>query len=109
MQRGVEVYAVSVDPPEASKRLKERLESDLTFLSDAEGELLDALGIRHVGAHEGRDIAYPTQVLVDSNGIVRWTYETDDFRRRAHPDEVFKAIDELKDLAPSSLVPSTAH
>jgi peroxiredoxin len=86
-----------VDPPQTSKRLKDRLASELTFLSDADGRLLDELGIRHVGAHEGRDIAYPTQVLVDGDGIVRWTYETGDLRLRADPDDVFRAIETLRE------------
>jgi peroxiredoxin len=64
-------------------------------LSDPDGGLLDLRGIRHVGAQEGRDLAYPTQVLVDGDGLVRWIYTTDNFRRRADPDEVFRAVDAL--------------
>jgi peroxiredoxin len=88
----VTVYAVSVDPPEASRRLKQRLSSDLTFLSDAGGVLLDEIGIRDRNGHGDSDIAYPTQVLVDGGGTIRWIYVTDDFRRRADPQDVFRAI-----------------
>jgi peroxiredoxin len=91
----VALYAVSVDPPETSKRLKERLECDFTFLSDGEGTLLDALGIRHRDGAPGRDIAFPTAILVDSKGIVRWTYESETYRQRAHPEEIFRAIEQL--------------
>jgi peroxiredoxin len=92
----VALYAVSVDPPETSKRLKQRLESDFTFLSDSEGTLLDALGIRHRDGVPGRDLAFPTAILVDSKGVVRWTYESDTPRQRAHPDEIFRAIAQLE-------------
>jgi len=34
--------------------------------------------------------------LVDGQGIVRWTYETDNFRVRADPAEVFGAIQALE-------------
>ena len=63
---------MSVDPPETSKRLKKRLKSSFTFLSDTEGGLLDALNIR-----------------------VRWTYETETYRQRARPKQVFRAIEQL--------------
>ncbi len=81
-----------MDPPETSKGLKERLKSNFTFLSDTEGVLLDELNIRHRGAPGVGDIAFPTALLVDSNGIVRWTYETDTYRTRARPEDVLRAI-----------------
>jgi peroxiredoxin len=96
----VELFAVSVDPPETSKALKERLESDFTFLCDTEGTLLDALGIRHRNGRPGRDLAFPTAILVDSKGIVRWTYQSDTYRQRARPEEIFRAIEQLSQPRP---------
>lgn len=95
-EHGVELYAVSVDPPEASEALRKRLECDFTFLSDSDGKVLDLLNIRHrEGRMDGGDIAYPAQVLVDKDGIVRWTFTSDSYRVRATPDEVFAAIEQL--------------
>lgn len=95
--QGVELYAVSVDPPETSEALRQRLDAPFTFLSDPDGGLLDRLNIRHRGGNRGKaDIAFPTQVLVDDQGIVRWTYESDSLRIRASPDEIFAAVAELK-------------
>ncbi len=93
--RGVSLYAVSVDPPEVSQRLKQRLRSRFTFLSDPEGVLLDPLGIRHRNGRESQDIAFPTAVLVDGSGSVRWVYHSDTYRQRARPEEVFAALDGL--------------
>ena len=90
------LYAVSVDPPEISKALKERLESNFIFLSDSEGILLDALNIRHRNGQPGRDIAFPAAILVDSKGIVRWTYEAETYRQRARPEDIFQAIQQLR-------------
>jgi peroxiredoxin len=88
---------VSVDPPAASRRLKERLESRFTFLADPQGVLLDGLGIRHRGGrNDGVDIAYPTAVLVDADGVVRWIFQSDSYRERARADEIFAAIAELR-------------
>jgi peroxiredoxin len=78
-----------------SAALKERLGVRFTFLSDQKGVLLDRLAIRHRGGHEGADVAYPAAILVDREGIVRWTFQPDTFRERAHPDRVFDAIAKL--------------
>jgi peroxiredoxin len=93
----VEVFAVSVDPPAASRRLRDRLNSRITFLSDPEGALLDKIGIRHHGGrNDGVDIAYPTAVLVDGEGIVRWIFQSGSARERARAEEIFGAIAELR-------------
>ncbi len=92
---GVDLYAVSVDPPETSRGLKERLKSNFTFLCDSEGVLLDELNIRHRDSPVKGDLAFPTAILVDARGIVRWTYETETYRQRARPEEVFRAIERL--------------
>ncbi len=92
---GVELYAISVDPPEVSERLRQRLSVPFTFLSDSQGRILDAIGIRHVGGHDGKDIAYPAQILVDRHGVIRWTFRGDSYRQRANPEEVLEAIARL--------------
>jgi len=75
--------------------LQERLKSRFTFLSDSQMVLLDKLNIVHrdaPGAAGTGDIAFPTSILVDGKGIVRWTYETETYRQRARPEEVMAAI-----------------
>jgi peroxiredoxin len=93
----VKLFAVSVDPPDTSAALRKRLQCEFAFLSDPDGKVLDRLGIRHHGGREfdGGDVAYPTQVLVDKDGIVRWTYESAYYRVRARPEDVFAAITSL--------------
>ena len=93
---GVELYAVSADPPDASRRLKKRLKSRFTFLADPSGQLLDALGIRHhEGRNDGVDIAYPTAILVDEAGDARWIHVAKTARHRASEQDVFEAIARL--------------
>ncbi len=76
--------------------MKRRLQADFTFLSDERGVLIDALAIRHRGGRvDGADIAFPTAILVDANGIVRWTFQSDTYRERARPDDVFAALEQL--------------
>jgi peroxiredoxin len=89
---------VSVDSPEASRRLRDRLKSRFTFLADQEGVLLDELGIRHRGGRsDGADIAYPTAVLVGADGIVRWIFRSGTYRERARADQIFAAIEQLRE------------
>ena len=89
---------MSVDPPAASRRLRERLRSRFTFLADPEGALLDGLGIRHRGGrNDGVDIAFPTAVLVDADGVVRWIFQSASYRERARAEEIFAAIAELRE------------
>lgn len=98
-EQGVALYAVSVDPPEASEALRRRLGVDFTFLSDPQGQVLDQLGIHQRGGRiDGADIAYPAQVLVDRDGVVRWTYTSESYRVRARPEDVFTAIQSLPGL-----------
>jgi peroxiredoxin len=91
---------VSVDPPDVSRRLRDHLAVRFTFLSDADGVLLDALGIRHRGGNMGEDIAFPTALLVDGAGVIRWAYQSDTYRQRARPDEIFGAIAQLDGHGP---------
>lgn len=93
---GTELIAVSVDPPEASEQLRKRLGVPFIFLANPDGSLLDRLGIRHVAGHNGGDIAYPAQILVDRSGIVRWTFRANSYRQRAEPQEMLAAIAALE-------------
>jgi peroxiredoxin len=94
----VDLFAVSVDPPATSRRLRDRLNSRFTFLADQEGVLLDELGIRHQGGrNDGVDIAYPTAVLVDDEGVVRWIFQSGTYLERARAEEIFAAIEGLRE------------
>jgi peroxiredoxin len=102
-ERGVEIVAVSVDPPEVSERLRRRLGLEIRFLSDPDGTLMEPLHIRHRGGRPGflppaagaagADIFLPTTFLVDGGGVIRWIYRPDTYRVRASPRELLAAID----------------
>jgi len=57
--------------------------------------LIDAYGLRHRDAHDGHDIALSASVLIDSAGVVRWTFVTSNLRVRPTPDMVLAAVDTL--------------
>ena len=57
---GAEVIAVSVDSCEQNRDVVEKAKLDFPILSDANFEMIDAYGVRHIGASiEGGDIARP--------------------------------------------------
>jgi peroxiredoxin len=85
-----------VDPPEANAALARDAGLAFPILSDPTLGMIDAYGLRHVGGgHEGNDIAHSASVLIDGDGIVRWTFVTWNFRVRPMPDVVLAAIDAL--------------
>lgn len=97
---GVQVFGVSVDSPEHNALLKKRLGAGYEFLSDANGGLLDALGIHH--RHwPAMDSVIPTQYLLDRAGKICWLYRADTWRIRPHPGEALQAIAGLKRRVPS--------
>lgn len=93
-KRGVEVVAISVDSPEASRKLCESRGYTFPFASDGKAEVARQYGVLHAGGgEEGRDIARPAEFLVDTSGTIRWVNLTDDVRVRARPETALQAID----------------
>lgn len=99
---------MSVDPPEISEKLRERIDLPIRILSDVEGTLMDPLQIRHdagmppdliagevAKVNPSRDIFLTTNYLLDQAGVIRWVYRPDTYRMRASVDELLAAIDSL--------------
>jgi peroxiredoxin len=87
------VLAVVVDPVATNAELARTAGLEFPILSDPELRVIDAYGLRHVAAHDGRDIALSATVLIDADGVVRWTTVTRNVRVRPAPEEVLAAID----------------
>jgi peroxiredoxin len=94
-ERRCAIAGVVVDPVEANAELARQAELDYPILSDPDLRTIDAYGLRHVAGHDGHDIAHSASVLVDRDGIVRWTSVTDNVRVRPTPTEVLAAVDAL--------------
>jgi len=93
--RGVRVVAISVDPPEVTRQHCEKQGYTFTFLSDPNAEVIRRYDLLHPKAHRGQDIARPAEFLLDPSGTIRWENLTEDYRVRARPEQVLKAMDEL--------------
>ena len=87
------IFAISVDTPEQNTRLRQRLGSDFSFLSDSTLALINRMHIPYKRSSKGEGpLAIPSQFLVDRAGVIRWKYISDTWRRRLPPDKVLVAI-----------------
>lgn len=87
----IEVVVVSTESVEASREGAARFELPFQVVGDADGILLDALGLRHEDGGLHGDVFYASSYLISSDGIVRFALAPDNLRRRATPDEVIAA------------------
>jgi peroxiredoxin len=93
-QRNARVIVVSLEEQEEAKLTQAEFRH-LVVVADAERGLATALDVVHGESHpEGGDTVAPTTILVDGNGIVRWTFRPERFLRRLSPAELLAALDE---------------
>jgi peroxiredoxin (alkyl hydroperoxide reductase subunit C) len=71
-ERGARMYAVSCDSPQSQSAFREKLGVRIEQLSDFEpkGATCRAFGVYHPGGFPERAL-----VLVDAEGVVRWSYQ----------------------------------
>ena len=91
----VRVVAISVDPPAESARMKEELHLPFTLLSDVDGAVITRFGLLHKNGHGDLDVSRPANLLLDANGVIRWSAFTDNFRVRPHPDDILAEVARL--------------
>src|SRR5436305_9508655 len=92
-QRKVEVVVISIEDRDKAKATQADF-PHLRVVSDAQRSLIDAAGVIHPrAAPDGSDAAAPTTILVDGQGIVRWTFRPSRVPTRLSPADVLAAID----------------
>ena len=88
-----------VDPPNVNAELARHLGLTYPILADPTLTVVDTYRLRHPDGHDGHDIARSASVLIDAEGIVRWSVVTDNFRLRPAPATVLAAVDALGNAA----------
>jgi peroxiredoxin len=88
--RQVTLAAISVDPPDVSAKLAEKLGLRFPLLSDPDRAVIRAWGVED--AENG--IAWPAIYVVDRDGKVRWRSLSEDYKIRAAAGEVLAAAAE---------------
>ena len=99
----VQIFGVSVEPPEEGRKLRERVTRDtqedrphisldpypLRLLTDPKAELIRAVGVENEGHRLGL-IASPVTFVVDREGKAKWTYEGKNASDRPSPVSLAK-------------------
>ena len=95
----MELVALSPDTIRESSRGSAGTNLAMQVLADPELKVIDLYGLRHekaLGApRDGspiRNLAIPTTVLIDAEGVVRWIDQADDYRVRSDAGRVLDAV-----------------
>lgn len=84
--------AISVDKPDKSRELIEKLKLRFPLLSDADHKVIDAYDVFN---SEGK-IAKPAIFIVDKKGIVRWADLSEDYKIRPPEETVLAQLRKIK-------------
>jgi peroxiredoxin (alkyl hydroperoxide reductase subunit C) len=90
--RGAAMYAVSCDAPQSQAAFREKLGVRIEQLSDFEpkGATCRAFGVYHPGGFPQRAL-----VLVDAEGVVRWSYQAPTPGELPGANLIFDGLDAL--------------
>jgi peroxiredoxin (alkyl hydroperoxide reductase subunit C) len=89
-RRGARLYGVSCDSSWAQKEFRKKLRVDIPMLSDFEpkGEVSKAFGVYHPAGFPQRAL-----VILDPEGVVKWSYEAPNPGELPGADLLFDALD----------------
>ncbi len=111
-QYGVTVIALSKDTAEIARTHRERDGLHFTLLTDPDLTIIKKFGLLHEGAIEFRtfflaghfplgwptgfkQMAIPTTILLDEEGVVRWIDQADDYRIRGDHTRTENALKQV--------------
>lgn len=89
---GAEVVAISVDRPEKSRELSDKLKLPFPILSDVDYKVIDAYGLYNP---DGK-ISKPATYVLDTRGIVRWSFFEEDYKMRPLDDVIIEELKKIK-------------
>ena len=90
---GAEVLAISPDPNERTQKLADGLRVNYRFLADTDLAVTRRLGLIHRGGGPGGvDVPRPATIVIDRQGIARWTLFADNVQLRPDAREVLRAV-----------------
>ena len=96
-QAGINPIAISVDTPEESRKLANLAGYKFTLLSDQKRQVITTYDLVHKGGGpQGQDIPRPAEFLLDATGTVRWRMLTENYWRRARPEQIMEAAKALQ-------------
>jgi peroxiredoxin len=88
---GIAIVAISADPVERSSYLARYLRTSIPLISDQSETILKPLGLVQAHRDGEPDNAIPAFVIVDRDGVVRWTFTSPYYRELPTPDALLDA------------------
>ncbi len=85
-----QLLAISPDEAAASQTLAKRFEQPYLFLSDSDLEVTDLYGIRR-----NERLPHPAVVLLDKQGVVRWFYVGESYKKRPSSSQLKTVLQRL--------------
>ena len=92
MGLGAEVLAISTDDLSGAESIVGRVGIEFPVLYNSETDVVDAYGVYNL---RGDNLAAPATFIIDSTGIVRWSYIS---RRTGDRPKTSEIIEQLKKL-----------
>lgn len=94
----MQIIALSVDPPDKAKFLREKLNAPFPVLSDAQGEAMNLYGTRspQYQSWKGANLNTPTLILLDKNHRIRWIHQATNYRVRENVEGDLAQVRKLK-------------
>ena len=93
-----EILALSVDGPEDTQKMVDRISQDdgvlpdFPFLSDLGHQVIDRYGLFNVDDPRGREVAHPATYVIDREGVVRWKFVEVDYKVRPTNDDILEVL-----------------
>lgn len=100
----MQLYAISIDPADVSKKLTEKIAADgqgpinFLLLSDPGHKVIDMYGLLDP-SYKGQEvygIPHPAVYVIDKSGRVSWVKIESNYRERPVNAEIRTAIDAMK-------------
>ena len=89
---GADVVAISVDKPEKSRELSDKLKLPFLLLSDVDHKIIDAYDLYN---SHGK-ISKPATYILDAKAIVRWSFFEEDYKVRPLDDVILEELKKIK-------------
>lgn len=104
-QQGVAIMLVSGQSQRKTQALAKRFDVPFTFLSDPELQAARQLGLYHPHAlpiglqllGHSRDAYYPTVMISDRQGIIRYLNSSEDYRQRPDPQVFLRVLQQMQE------------
>lgn len=87
-----DIVAISVDKPEKSRELSDKLKLPFPVLSDVDHKVIDAYDLYNA---DGK-ISKPATYVLDTKGIVRWAFFEEDYKIRPFDEVILEELKKIK-------------